>query len=88
MNAEQKAQELAVHERIIEYFTDNEAEIIEIGDEIYYSIGGYYYSLPVTEFDATTRIQDTMSDSTLVSSCCGEASDKDRMICPRCKEHF
>lgn len=64
---------------------------VEIQDEdgvnINFMVDGYDYSVEYNEFEIGNNLDIILSNSTLWG-CCGTAINKDKMICPICKEHL
>lgn len=52
-----------------------------------FEFGGYTYSIADNLFDETMTLDEILRDADLMS-CCGDAVDRDIMVCPSCGEHI
>lgn len=63
-------------------------EIVDLrGTYIDFKYEDYDYIINAEAFNTGDTIKTILGYAEILSACCGETLDKDRMICPSCKEH-
>jgi len=63
-------------------------EILDVrGELIDFKYEDYDYIVDSKIFNTVDTIKSILYWAEILSPCCGETLDKDRMICPSCKEH-
>lgn len=55
-------------------------------EQVFFNMDGYDCAIDVSEVESEMTI-DQLHRRCEMYSCCGDVLDKDRMLCPTCKEH-
>jgi len=71
-----------------DYLEELGCEIVDVrGSLIDFKYEDYDYIVDTESFNTGDAIKSILYWAEILSPCCGETLDKDRMICPSCKEH-